>query len=166
MMLGMSLEVFTLVHVIISIIAIGAGFGVLYGLLHSVWSGPWTAVFLLFTVLTNVTGLMFPFNGFLPSHAVAILSLVLLAVALFALYGRHIAGPWRAAYIITAMLSLYLNVFVLFAQMFNRLPQLKALAPNGSEPPFGITQGLVLVVFIWLIYAAVKSFRRAGVERR
>ena len=96
MTLGLSLEVFTLVHTIISLVALGAGFGVLFGLLNGVWSGPWTAVFLLFTVLTNVTGLMFPFNGFLPSHAVAILSLILLAVAIFALYGRHLAGPWRA----------------------------------------------------------------------
>jgi len=166
MLLGMSLETFTLVHVMITIVGIGSGFGVLYGLLHSVWSGPWTAVFLLFTVLTNVTGLMFPFNGFLPSHAVAILSLVLLAVAIFALYVRHIAGPWRAVYIVTAMLSLYLNMFVLVAQMFQKMPQLKALAPNGSEPPFGITQGLVLVVFVWLIYQAVKRFRRAGVSAR
>ena len=166
MMLGLSLEVFTLVHVMITIIGIGAGFGVLFGLLHSTWSGIWTFVFLLFTVLTNVTGLMFPFNGFLPSHAVAILSLVLLAVALFALYGQHLAGPWRAIYIVTAMLSLYLNVFVLVVQMFQKLPQLKALAPNGSEPPFAISQGLVLLVFIWLIYLAVQRFRRAGVSAR
>jgi hypothetical protein len=166
MMLGMSLEVFTLVHVMITIVGIGAGFGVLYGLIHSVWSGPWTAVFLLFTVLTNVTGLMFPFSSFLPSHAVAILSLVLLAVAIFALYVRHISGPWRATYIVTAMLSLYLNVFVLVVQMFQKMPQMKALAPNGNELPFAITHALVLAVFIWLIYTAVKRFRRAGVERR
>ena len=163
MTLGMSLEVFTLVHVMISLIALGAGFGVLYGLLSGSWSGSWTAVFLLFTVLTNVTGLMFPFNGFLPSHAVAILSLVLLAVAIFALYAQHLAGPWRTAYVVTAMLSLYLNAFVLVAQMFTKVPLIKALAPNGSEPPFGITQGLVLVVFIWLIYAAAKRFRRSVV---
>jgi hypothetical protein len=162
----MSLEVFTLVHVMISIVGIGAGFGVLYGLLHSTWSGPWTAVFLLFTVLTNVTGLMFPVNGFLPSHAVAILSLVLLAIAIFALYVRHISGPWRAVYIVTAMLSLYLNVFVLVVQLFGKTPALHALAPNGNEAPFGITQALVLAAFVWLIYAAVKRFRRAGVERR
>jgi K+-transporting ATPase A subunit len=123
-------------------------------------------VFLLFTLLTSVTGLMFPFNGFLPSHAVTILSLVLLAVAIFALYGRHIAGPWRAVYIVAAMLSLYLNVFVLVVQMFARMPQLKALAPNGNEAAFVITQVLVLAAFVWLIHAAVKRFRRAGVERR
>ncbi len=166
MMLGMSLEVFTLVHVMISLVGIAAGFGVLYGLLHSKWSGPWTAMFLLFTVLTSLTGLMFPFDGFLPSHAFAILSLVLLAVAIFALYVRHISGPWRAVYIVTAMLALYLNVFVLVAQFFVKMPQLKALAPNGNEAPFGITQALVLAVFVWLIYAAVKRFRRAGVEGR
>jgi hypothetical protein len=163
MTLGMSLEVFTLVHVLISIVAIGAGFGVLYGLLNGPFNGPWTATFLFFTVLTNVTGLMFPFNGFLPSHAFAILSLILLAVAIFALYVKHLAGPWRTTYVVTAMLSLYLNVFVLLAQMFNKVPLIKALAPNGSEPPFGITQGLVLAVFIWLIYAAAKRFRRSVV---
>ena len=163
MTLGMSLEVFTLVHVLISIVAIGAGFGVLYGLLNGPFNGPWTATFLFFTVLTNVTGLMFPFNGFLLSHAFAILSLILLAVAIFALYVKHLAGPWRTTYVVTAMLSLYLNVFVLLAQMFNKVPLIKALAPNGSEPPFGITQGLVLAVFIWLIYAAAKRFRRSVV---
>jgi hypothetical protein len=147
----------------ISIVGIAAGFGVMYGLLNGPWNGPWTAVFLLFTVLTNVTGLMFPFNGFLPSHAFAILSLILLAVAIFALYVKHLAGPWRTTYVVTAMLSLYLNVFVLLAQMFNKVPLIKALAPNGSEPPFGITQGLVLAVFIWLIYAAAKRFRRSVV---
>lgn len=161
MTLGMSLEVFTLVHVLISIVAIGAGFGVLYGLLNGPFNGPWTATFLFFTVLTNVTGLMFPFNGFLPSHAFAILSLILLAVAIFGLYVKHLAGPWRTTYVITAMLSLYLNVFVLLAQMFTKVPLIKVLAPNGSEPPFGITQGLVLAVFIWLIYAAAKRFRRS-----
>jgi len=163
MTLGMSLEVFTLVHVLISIVAIGAGFGVLYGLLNGPFNGPWTATFLFFTVLTNVTGLMFPFNGFLPSHAFAILSLILLAVAIFALYVKHLAGPWRTTYVVTAMLSLYLNVFVLLAQMFTKVPLIKALAPNGSEPPFGITQGLVLAIFIWLIYAAAKRFRRSVV---
>ena len=163
MTLGMSLEVFTLVHVLISIVGIGAGFGVLYGLLNGPFNGPWTATFLFFTVLTNVTGLMFPFNGFLPSHAFVILSLILLAVAIFALYVKHLAGPWRTTYVVTATLSLYLNVFVLLAQMFTKVPLIKALAPNGSEPPFGITQGLVLAVFIWLIYAAAKRFRRSVV---
>ena len=162
MTLGMSLEVFTLVHIMISLIALGAGFGVLYGLLTGSFSGAWTAVFLVFTVLTNVTGLMFPFNGFLPSHAVAILSLILLGVAIFALYGKHLAGPWRTTYVVTALLSLYLNVFVLIVQTFTKNPPLKALAPNGSEPPFGITQGLVLAVFIWLIYAAAKRVRRSA----
>lgn len=161
MMLGMSLEVFTLVHIIISLIGLGAGFGVLYGLLNASWNPIWTLVFLLFTVLTNITGLMFPFNGFLPSHATAILSLILLAVAIFALYVRHLAGPWRGIYVWTAMLALYLNAFVLVVQMFTKTPQLKTLAPNGSELPFAITHGLVLAAFIWLIYRAAKRFRRA-----
>jgi hypothetical protein len=157
MLLGMSLDTFTLVHVLISLVGIGAGFGVLFGLLNSVASGAWTALFLAATVLTSATGFMFPFAGFLPSHGVAAISVVLLAVALFAIYGRRLAGPWRGIYVVTALLALYLNVFVLIVQMFLRFPALHALAPQGSELPFAITQGVVLAVFIALIVAAMKS---------
>jgi hypothetical protein len=163
MLLGLSLETFTLVHVLISFVGIGAGFGVLFGLMHSVPSGGWTALFLASTVLTSVTGFMFPFAGFLPSHGFAAISVVLLAVALFALYGRRLDGSWRWIYVVTAMVALYLNVFVLFVQMFLRLPALAALAPGGSGPSFAITQGLVLLVFLALIIAAVRRFRPAGV---
>jgi hypothetical protein len=162
MTLGMSLDVFTLVHVMISLIGIGAGFGVLYGMLNDKWSPTWTLTFLFFTVLTNVTGFMFPFGTLLPSHIVAAISLVLLAIAIFALYGRSLAGPWGRVYAVTALLSLYLNVFVLTAQMFQKMPQLKALAPNGSEPAFAITQGLVLAAFIALIYRAASRFRSSA----
>lgn len=162
MTLGMSIEVFTLVHLMISFIGIGAGFGVLYGMLHDKWSPTWTLTFLVFTVLTNVTGFMFPVSGFLPSHAVAAISLVLLAIAIFALYGRSLAGPWGRIYAVTALASLYLNVFVLLAQMFQKMPQLKALAPDGGGPAFAITQGLVLLAFIALIYRAVKRFRASA----
>jgi hypothetical protein len=163
MLLGLSLETFTLVHVLISFIGIGAGFGVLFGLLHSVPSVGWTVLFLASTVLTSVTGFMFPFAGFLPSHGFAAISVVLLAVALFALYGRRLAGPWRWIYVVTAMVALYLNVFVLLVQMFLRLPALQTLAPGGSGPSFAITQGLVLLVFLALIVAAARRFRPAGV---
>ena len=163
MMLGMSLEVFTLVHVMISIIAIASGFGVLFGLLNGKWSPAWTLVFLVFNVLTNVTGFMFPFGALLPSHFVAIIALVLLAVAIFALYGRSLSGPWRAIFVVSAMLALYLNMFVLVAQMFQKTPQLAALA---AGPAFAITQGLVLLLAIALIYQAVKSFGRTGVTGR
>jgi hypothetical protein len=157
MQLGMSLETFTLVHVLISLVGIGAGFGVLFGMLNSVASGKWTALFLVTTVLTSVTGFMFPFASFLPSHGVGVISVVLLIVALFALYGRRLAGAWRSIYVVTALLALYLNVFVLIVQLFVRVPAMHALAPNGSEQPFAITQGVVLLIFVALIVAAAKS---------
>ena len=166
MMLGMSLNVFTLVHVMICIVGIVSGFGVLFGLLNNKWSPAWTLVFLVFNVLTNVTGLMFPFNGILPSHVVAVIALVLLAIAIFALYGKSLAGPWRVIFVVTAMLALYLNVFVLIAQMFQKMPQLAALAPGGGGPVFAVTQGLVLLLAIALIYQAARSFGRAGVTGR
>ena len=161
MLLGLSLETFTLVHVLISLVGIGAGFGVLFGLMHSVPSGSWTALFLASTVLTSVTGFMFPFAGFLPSHGVAAISVILLAVALYALYGRHLMGPWRSTYVVTALLALYFNVFVLVVQMFLRLPALAALAPGGSGTVFAVTQGLVLLVFVALIIVAMRNFRPA-----
>ena len=163
MTLGMSLETFTLVHVLISLVGIGAGFGVLFGLLHSVPSGGWTMLFQASTVLTSVTGFMFPFASFLPSHAVGAISVVLLAIALYALYGRHLAGAWRPVYVITALLALYLNVFVLVVQLFLRIPGMHTLEPNGSEPPFAITQGIVLLFFVVLIATAVRRFRPAPV---
>ena len=162
MTLGLSLEVFTLVHVLISLAGIAAGFGVLYGLLHGMPSGAWTAFFLATTVLTSVTGFQFPFQSFLPSHGVGVISLVLLAVALFALYGCHLAGPWRAVYVVTAVAALYFNVFVLVVQLFLRVPAMHALAPGGSEAPFTITQAIVLLTFIALGTAAVIRFRPAG----
>ncbi|HYI29088.1 MAG TPA: hypothetical protein VD863_14715 [Bradyrhizobium sp.] len=162
MLLGLSLETFTLVHVLISLVGIGAGFGVLFGLLHSMASGGWTMLFLASTVLTSVTGFMFPFAGFLPSHGVAAISVVLLVIALFALYGRHLGGPWRWVYVVTAVLALYLNVFVLVVQLFLRVPALNTLAPKGAEPPFAITQGIVLLVFIALTIAGAIKFRPAA----
>ena len=166
MMLGLSLSAFTTLHVIISLIAIAAGFLVLYQLLNSQFSPPWTALFLATTVLTSVTGFMFPITGFTPAHGFGIISLVLLAAAIFALYVRHLAGVWRGVYVVTALLSLYLNVFVLVVQGFQKVPALNALAPKGSEPPFAIAQGIVLVAFVVLIYLALKRFRRMGVSAR
>src|SRR5580700_2673630 len=140
MVLGMSLATFTLVHVIISLIGIVAGLIVLYGLLGSNRMPGLTGVFLLFTILTSATGFPFPFEGFKPSYAIAILSLVLLAIACIALYGMKLAGAWRWIYVVTAMTSLYLNVFVLIIQAFLKVAPLHALAPSvpPSEPPFAI----------------------------
>ena len=150
---GMS--TFTQVHVVISLIGIGSGLVVAFGLLAA------KRLFLVSTVLTSVTGFMFPFHGFLPSYGVGAISMVALAIAIFARYGRHLAGSWRRTYAITAMVSLYLNVFVLVAQLFMKVPALHALAPTQSEPPFKITQLVVLVVFVAWTIAAAKKFRIA-----
>jgi hypothetical protein len=161
MILGMSLPTFTLVHVIISLIAIVSGVIVMSGLLGSNRRPGMTAIFLLFTILTSATGFLFPFEKLLPSHMVGILSLVLLAIACIALYAMKLSGPWRWIYVVTAMTSLYLNVFVLVIQAFLKVPTLHALAPSvpPSEPPFAIIQGIVLVFFVLVIIGAVRRFR-------
>jgi hypothetical protein len=163
MVLGMSLATFTLVHVVISLIAIVAGLIVMYGLLVSNRTPGLTGVFLLFTILTNATGVPFPFEGFKPSYAIAILSLVLLAIACIALYGMKLAGAWRWIYLVTAMLSLYFNVFVLVIQSFLKIPALTALAPGNppSGPVFAAVQGIVLLFFIYVIVRLVRRYRPA-----
>lgn len=163
MILGTSLSTFTAVHVIISLIAIVSGILVMFGLLGSKRMPGLTAIFLLFTILTSATGFLFPFEKLLPSHMVGILSLVLLAIALIALYGMKLSGAWRWIFVVTAMTSLYLNVFVLVIQAFLKVPALHALAPSvpPSEPPFAVTQGVVLVLFVIAIIASVRRFRPA-----
>ena len=159
--LGLSLATITLVHVIISLIGIVSGFIVLFGLFGSNRMPGWTALFLLTTILTSATGFMFPFTKLLPSHMIGILSLVLLAIACLALYGMKLAGAWRWIYVVTAMIALYFNVFVLVIQAFLKVGPLHALAPSvpPSEPPFAIVQGIVLVFFIIAIIGAVRRFR-------
>jgi hypothetical protein len=164
MVLGLSLPAFTMVHVIISLIAIVAGLVVMFGLLGSNSMPGLTAIFLLFTILTSATGFLFPFKDLLPSHMIAILSLVLLAIACIALYGMKLAGVWRPVYIVTAMVSLYLNVFVLVIQSFLKVPALAALAPAvppapPSGPVFAVVQGIVLVFFVVLTIGAWRRFR-------
>src|ERR1700760_3589810 len=163
LMLGLSLQAFTMLHVIISLIGIVSGLVVLFGLLKSQSMPGLTAIFLLTTILTNVTGFMFPFEKLLPSHIIAALSLVLLAIACIALYGMKLSGAWRSIYVITAITSLYLNVFVLVIQSFLKVGPLHALAPSvpPSEPPFAVTQGVVLVLFVIAIIASVRRFRPA-----
>lgn len=161
MILGMSLAAFTVLHLIISMIAIGLGFIVAGGLLASNRMPGWTLWFLVLTILTNATGFLFPFTKILPSHVVAIISLVLLAVAVYALYGKDLSGVWRAVYVVTAMLALWFNVFVLIAQSFQKVALLNVYAPTGAEPPFAITQGIVLVFFIGLIILGIKRFKMA-----
>jgi hypothetical protein len=164
MILGMSLSTFVTVHVIISLIGIVAGIIVMFGLLGSNRMPVLTASFLLFTILTSATGFLIPpllSEKLLPSHMVGILSLVLLAIACIALYGMKLSGAWRSVYVVTAMTSLYLNVFVLIIQAFLKVPALHALAPSvpPSEPPFAIAQGIVLVFFVIVIIGAVRRFR-------
>lgn len=156
-MLGMT--PFTLFHVAISLLAILSGFVVLfYGLLASKRLPGWTGFFLIMTLATTVTGFLLPFVKFLPSHATGIVALVVLAFTLPALYKYRLVGKWRGIYVVGAVLSLYLNVFVLVVQLFLKVPALHALAPTQKEPPFGIAQGAVLLLFVILGILAVKRF--------
>lgn len=153
----MGLHYFTLIHVLISLVGIVSGFGALAGMLAGLHFRRWTAVFLGFTVLTSVTGFFFPLRGFTPAVAVGILSLLDLALCLYALYIRKGAGIWRAVYVVSAVMALYLNFFVLIAQFFQKIPVFQELAPTQSEPPFAITQGIVLIAFVLLgIYATLR----------
>ena len=161
MVLGMSLSAFTTLHVIISLIAIVSGFIVMSGLFGSNRMPGLTALFLLFTILTSVTGFMFPFTELLPSHMISILSLVLLAIACIAFCGMKLSGAWRWIYVVTAMISLYFNVFVLVIQSFLKIGPLHELAP-GNPPSglaFAVVQGVVLVFFVIMTIRAVKRFR-------
>jgi hypothetical protein len=153
------LTAFTLFHVAISLVAIVAGIVVLFGLLASKRLDGWNALFLTTTVATSATGFFFPVHHFMPSHGVGILSLIILPIAIFAWYKRRLAGAWRWIYVVTAMVSLYLNVFVLIVQSFLKIPVLKPLAPTQTEPPFKLTQLLVLVIFTVLTVLAVIRFR-------
>jgi hypothetical protein len=163
MTLGLSLQAVTILHVAISLAGIVSGLFVLVGLFRSQSQPGMTAFFLLSTILTNATGFLFPFEKLLPSHVIAIISLVLLAIACLALYGMKASGAWRSIYVVTAITSLYLNVFVLVIQSFLKIGPLHELAPSvpPSGPPFAVAQGLVLVLFVAAIVAAVRRFRPA-----
>lgn len=149
----------TFVHVVLSLIGIFSGLVVVLGLLAAKRLDGWTAVFLASTVLTSVTGFFFPFHRFLPSHAVGIVSMVVLAVAILARYARYLAGAWRRMYVVSALIALYLNVFVLIAQAFLKVPALKAMAPTQSEAPFKVAQLVALVLFVVLTIVAAIRFR-------
>jgi hypothetical protein len=159
MILGMSTATYTLLHVLISLVGIGSGLVVMFGFLTGKRLDGLTALFLTTTVLTSVSGFGFPFDHLLPSHKVAIISLVILAVAIPARYVFHLAGAWRSIHVIGAVTALYLNVFVLVVQSFMKVPALKALAPTQTEPPFLVTQLFVLLVFVGLTILSTKRFR-------
>lgn len=158
MILGMSTATYTFLHVLISLIGIGSGLIVMFGLLTGKRLDGLTAVFLVTTVLTSVTGFGFPFEHLLPSHVVGMISLVILAVAIPARYVFHLAGAWRWIYVVGAATALYLNVFVLVVQSFMKVPALRALAPTQKEPPFLIAQLAVLLVYFGFTILAVKRF--------
>jgi hypothetical protein len=156
------LAAFTLVHVLLSFAGILSGLVVLRGLLSSQRMDGWTALFLTTTTATSVTGFLFPFHGFTPAIGTGIVSMVVLAVACYARTSRRLAGPWRLVYVATAVLALYLNVFVLVVQAFLKVPALKSLAPQQNEPPFAAAQGIVLLLFVVLGFLAARRFRPAA----
>jgi hypothetical protein len=158
MILGMSISTFTTVHVIISLIAIASGLVVFRGMLVAKRLSGWTALFLATTVLTSVTGFMFPIAGVTPALAFGVISMVVLAVALAALYVFRVAGAWRWLYVVTALFALYLNVVVLIVQSFQKLALLQPLAPTQSEPPFLVAQLAVLALFLVFGFLAVRRF--------
>jgi hypothetical protein len=162
MILGVSTVSFTLLHVIISLVGIASGFVVATGMRSSQRLPRWTAVFLTTTILTSVTGFFFHSKSFGPPHAVGVISLIILALALVALYGYHLASGWRSIYVITALAAQYLNCFVLVAQLFAKVPVLKTIAPTGSEPPFAVAQLVVLAAFVALGVSVLRRFHPAA----
>lgn len=159
MILGMSLSTFTTVHVIISLVGIAAGLVVVGAMLANRPLGTMNLVFLVTTIATSVTGFFFPFKTFGPPHILGVLSLIVLAVALWALYSARLAGAARWIYVVSAVVALYFNVFVGVVQSFDKIAPVHALAPTGSGPVFGGAQAVVLLLFVVLGYRAAKSFR-------
>jgi hypothetical protein len=155
----MDSQTFTLFHVAISLAAIGTGFIVVYGLFTSNRMTGITALFLATTALTSLTGFLFHRPHILPSHVVGAIAMVVVAVTVLALYSFHLRGKWRSVYVIGATLSLYFNMFVLVAQAFLKIPSLHVLAPTGTEPPFAVAQGVVLLVFVVIGVMAIRRFR-------
>ena len=155
-----------LIHVAISLIAIVTGIIVMLGMIGATSVPAWTTTFLVTTILTNATGFIIPpflYDKFLPSHAIGILSLVLLAIACFALYSQKLSGMWRWVYVVTALVSLYLNCFVLVIQTFLKVPALHAIAPGAppSGPVFGAVQLIVLAFFAFTTFRAIQRFHPA-----
>ena len=158
MMLGLSLSAFTTLHVVLSLIGIVAGLVVALGMLGGKRLPVLTAVFLITTVLTSVTGFLFPFHQLLPSHVFGIISLIVLVPALAGVYGFKLEGAWRWIYVATALIALYLNVFVGVVQAFQKLSFLQPFAPTQSEPPFLVAQLVVLSIFLILGFLAMRRF--------
>ena len=162
MVLGMSLATFTLLHVVVSLIGIATGLVVLFGMVTSRALGGWTLLFLATTILTSVTGFLFPFERVLPSHVFGVVSLGLLVIAVVALYGYRLSGAARGLYVVSAVIALYLNAFVGVVQAFLKLPFFNALAPTQTELPFIAAQGVTLIAFAALGFIAVRRFHPPG----
>lgn len=160
MILGMSVAMFTVAHVVISIVGILSGLLAMLGMIANRPLGATNAVFLATTLLTSLTGFLFgaPFD---PAQVIGVLSLGILAAALAALYAGNLRGKWRVTYVVTAALALYLNCFVAVVQAFQKIDALHALAPTQAEPPFAVAQGILLVVFLAGAFAAAQRFHPA-----
>jgi hypothetical protein len=157
-MLGLSFNAFTFVHVMLSLVGIVAGLFAAGGFASGKRYDGWIGTFLVTTLLTNVTGFFFPFRVLMPSHILGGLSLVIIPIAMFALYGKHLEGPWKKTFVITSVTALYFNVFVLVAQMFTKIPSIIALSPTQQTPLFGATQLVLLVMFVFLGRSASRGF--------
>ncbi|HSS16727.1 MAG TPA: hypothetical protein VLQ29_07070 [Candidatus Dormibacteraeota bacterium] len=155
----MILQIYTIIHTLISLVAIFTGFVVVFGLLAGKRLDGWTKWFLVTAVATTITGFFFPFHGFTPAIGLGIISLPFLALTIFARYPKHLAGPWRWIYVICGVICLYFNLFVAVVQAFEKIPSLHALAPTQTEPPFKLTQLFVLTLFVVLAIAAAIRFR-------
>ena len=166
MIIGLSTGSFTLLHVAISLVAILAGVVVVAAMIAGTRSRAWTALFLVTTIATSVTGFMFHSQSFGPPHIIGAISLVILALAVYALYVRHLAGYWRPVYIVSAVVALYLNVFVGVVQAFQKIPLLQALAPTQTEMPFLEAQIAVLVIVAAFGLLALRRFRPGGTLAR
>ncbi len=158
-------KTYLLVHVLLSLVGIFSGLVVVGGLIAGVRFARWVSLFLATTLLTSLTGFGFPFVALLPSHIVGALSLVVLLGALVALYWKHLEGGWRRTFVVLSVVALYLNVFVLLAQLLQKTPALALLAPTPAAPAFAAAQGLVLVLFAVLGWAAVRGYGHGAGSR-
>lgn len=159
MIFGMSLATFTLLHVVLSLIGIAAGFVVILGMIPSKRLPLWTAVFLVTTILTSVTGFLFPIKGITPGIVLGVLSMIVLGLAVVARYGGNFEGRWRGTYVVSTLLAQFFNVFVLVVQSFEKVPVLHAMAPTQTEGPFKIAQLAALVLFVVLGVLTYRNFR-------
>jgi hypothetical protein len=157
------LKVYTLIHVVVSVLGILSGLVVVGGLISGRRLTMMIHAFLVTTLITAVSGFGFPFSGITPAHIVGVVSLLTLGGAFVAIYGKKLRGGWHQVFVVLAVISLYLNVFVLFAQLLQKTPALAALAPAPSSPAFAATQGIVLAIFVLLGRAALKGSASDGV---